>query len=68
MYDIKSLIPRDGNWQLINAYGINNAGQIVVNESEPIHNLGRALLLTPIPEPAGLTLIVCCGLGFLRRR
>ena len=68
MYDIQSLIPRDGDWQLLNASGINNAGQIVVNESDPIHNLGRALLLTPIPEPAGLTLIVFCGLGLRRRR
>jgi probable HAF family extracellular repeat protein len=71
MYDIQSLIPRDGDWHPIGATGINDAGQIVVNEAglDMSHNsLSRSLLLTPIPEPAGLALIVCCGFGLLRPR
>lgn len=48
-------------WLLMNATGINNAGQIVgVGE---IDDQSRAFLLTPVPEPSSFGLLVgmvCC--------
>jgi len=62
MIDLNGLIPGGSGWQLLEAYGINNAGQIVgeglLNGQPHAFQLdpasvgtGFALSLAPIPEP-----------------
>jgi probable HAF family extracellular repeat protein len=66
MTDLNTLTPGSG-WTLTQARAINDLGQIVgyrINPSGQEH----AFLLTPIPEPAGLSLLVLAGLSLLRRR
>jgi hypothetical protein len=43
--------------------GINNLGQIIANDE-----FGHAFLLTPIPEPATLSLLALGGLLLAHRR
>jgi probable HAF family extracellular repeat protein len=54
MRDLNLLIPPGTGWVLNRAFGINDAGMITgwgtINGQE------RAYLLTPVPEPSGLTL------------
>jgi len=52
---------------LRSAFAINDNGQIVGIGSDAQGN-GRAFLLTPIPEPATLSLLALGGLALLRRR
>ena len=54
-------------WSLTEATAINNVGQIVGMGWNP--SGGReAYLLTPIPEPATLAVLLLGGLALLRRR
>lgn len=66
-YDLNDLIPPDTNLDLWYAFDINDSGQIVgygwTDEWEV-----RSYLLTPIPEPATLSLLVLGGLVLIRRR
>jgi probable HAF family extracellular repeat protein len=73
-YYLEDLIPSDSGWsRLIQATDINDAGQIVGwgrREGSAWH----AFLLTPIPEPTSVTLLLLCMLalpscaGHARRR
>lgn len=64
LYDLNDFLPPDSGWVLNGATAINESGWIV---GVGVHNgVGRAFLLTPVPEPATLTLVVLGGL-FLRR-
>ena len=48
MADLNTRIPADSGWTLVQAYAINNAGQIVCagrRDREAVH----VLLLTPLP-------------------
>jgi probable HAF family extracellular repeat protein len=54
MRDLNDLIPPGSGWELLNARGINDFGQIV---GEGIFNgQYRAYVLTPVPEPSSLLL------------
>ncbi|MCX5653460.1 MAG: PEP-CTERM sorting domain-containing protein [Planctomycetota bacterium] len=74
MADLNTLIAPLLGWTLIEAVGINDSGQIVVNGIDGEFIGGtltgnyRAFLLTPIPEPATLSLLALGGLLALRRR
>ena len=48
LLDLNSLIPADCGWQLLNAYGINNAGQIV--GTGLYDGQSSAFLLDPAPQ------------------
>lgn len=64
--DLNSLIPPDSGWALELANDINEGGQIV--GWGRYGGDSRAFLLTPVPEPATLALLVLGGLGVLVRR
>jgi probable HAF family extracellular repeat protein len=54
MINLNWLIDPTLGWHIGRAYGINDAGQIVGLAT--INNEGRAVLLTPVPEPSMLLL------------
>lgn len=62
MYDLNDRLDESGTgWYLIDAYAINNRGQIVGRALNP-YGGGEAFLLTPIPEPSSLLALLCgCG-------
>lgn len=66
MLDLNDLVLNGSAWELMRADGINDNGQIV---GQGFHdgNL-RAFLLTPIPEPGSLGLLIVAGLVLLVRR
>lgn len=72
--DLNTLIDPATYWHLINAYDINNAGQIVGLGYHDLDGPGgndpvvRAYLLTTVPEPEGLALTALAALPALRRR
>ncbi len=55
-------------WDLIEAYDINNLGQIVGYGINPGKDGVHAFLLTPVPEPVSLTLLALGGLPLIKRR
>jgi probable HAF family extracellular repeat protein len=57
MTDLNSLIPANSDWDLINAEGINNSGQILGFGTNPSGQTD-AFLLTPTPEPSTVALSV----------
>jgi len=63
---VNDLLP---DWSVRSLNDINDAGEIV-GQARYLHDgLGRrAVLLTPIPEPATLTLLAMGGLALVRRR
>ncbi len=71
IFDLNSLIPQGSGWQLTQAFGINNAGQIVGQGM--IDGAQHAFLLTPqaVPEPQTFVLYVVAtfvGVCNLRRK
>lgn len=68
LFDLNSLVLAGNGWNLLSAQAINNEGQIV-----GFGTFGgdtRAFLLTPVPEPAALSLATLSAIGasILRRR
>jgi probable HAF family extracellular repeat protein len=66
MYDLNDLVAPGSGWELIDAQDINASGQIVGNGL--INGETHAFLLTPVPEPGSLTLILLGGWAMIRRR
>lgn len=78
LYDLNGLLGPGSAWQLLAAYGMNNAGQIVGKGL--YKGVEQAFLLTPmfsppasnletgIPEPASLWLVGVTALGYLALR
>jgi probable HAF family extracellular repeat protein len=67
MVDLNTLIPSDARWSLSTATGINDNGQIVGTGFSP-SGQQHAFLLTPIPEPATLSMLaLVCVVVMLRR-
>jgi probable HAF family extracellular repeat protein len=57
MTDLNSLVPANSDWDLIDAEGINDNGQIVGYGTDPSGETA-AFLLTPVPEPSSVALCV----------
>ena len=67
MLDLTTLLDASGQgWTLHFAFDINNRGQIVATGI--FNDVPQAVLLTLVPEPAGLTLLPLAGITLLRRR
>ena len=67
MSDLNAMIPGDSGWTLLEAADINENGQIVGKGIAP-NGRQHAFLLTPVPEPATLSLLALGGLAVIRRR
>ncbi|HEV8379679.1 MAG TPA: hypothetical protein VGP99_12575 [Tepidisphaeraceae bacterium] len=65
--DLNQFIDPASNWRLTESTDINDLGQIVGRGINPIGAL-HAFLLTPIPEPASICMLVLPIMGFMRRR
>jgi len=64
MQDLNDLLHESGNgWVLIGATAINNAGQIVGWGLNP-DGVPRGFLLTPVPEPRTLTMMIVAVVFF----
>jgi uncharacterized membrane protein len=66
LYDLDDLIPADSGWDLTTAVKINNRDQII--GVGVFNNEGHAYLLTPIPEPGTLAMLLLGGVAVLRRK
>jgi probable HAF family extracellular repeat protein len=64
--DLNNLIAPGSGWVVDRAYGINDAGQIVgIGAFSGVY---RAVLLTPVPEPTTLLLLLAVHVGWSRWR
>jgi probable HAF family extracellular repeat protein len=64
MIDLNSSIDPHSGWTLAEAHAINNAGQIVGFGTNALGKT-HAFLLTPVPEPSTLALLVMGGIGLI---
>lgn len=64
--DLNDVVSPGLEWFLVEATGINDAGQIIAYGERASWG-DHAFLLTPIPEPATLSLLALGGLVALRR-
>jgi probable HAF family extracellular repeat protein len=67
MYDLNALLPAESSWRLIEAYDINNAGQIVGYGTNSIGESHAFLLTIAVPEPGTFALVALGGCLMLRR-
>ncbi|MCY2954484.1 MAG: hypothetical protein NTU53_21345 [Planctomycetota bacterium] len=69
MFDLNDLLttPFPAGWGLHDASDINNKGQIAANSYDRWGNI-HAFLLTPVPEPSCLSIMLVAALGLVRRR
>jgi probable HAF family extracellular repeat protein len=67
MTDLDSLIDPSSGWTLRYAFGINDSGQIVGDGLDPA-GIEEPFLLTPVPEPATVSLLLIGSAGIFMRR
>jgi probable HAF family extracellular repeat protein len=68
MIDLNTLLPAGSGWELVTAYGINNAGQICGEGLIGGETHAFLLTPTPAPEPGALVLLTAGGAGLRRSR
>lgn len=70
LFDLNTLIAGDFDFVLTSARGINEGGQIAATGFFADTQTTRAILLTPVPEPATMLGVLAfgAGAGFLRDR
>jgi probable HAF family extracellular repeat protein len=66
MRDLNSLIDQFSGWDLQTGWAINDAGQITGYGI--LNGKARAFLLTPVPEPSAIVLMLLSLLGLLPKR
>jgi probable HAF family extracellular repeat protein len=64
MTDLNDLVGPLTGWEIIGARDINDSGQIIAFGRNSL-GIGRALLLSQVPEPSSLLLISLGGMGFI---
>jgi len=57
MFDLNLIVDRPGVWSILDAYGINDAGQIAATACTEFGDC-RAVLLNPVPEPQPAALLL----------
>jgi probable HAF family extracellular repeat protein len=67
MFDLNDLVDPSSGWILNRATGINDFGQIIGQGTNPSGQLD-SFLLTPVPDPAALPLLLFPATLLLRRR
>jgi probable HAF family extracellular repeat protein len=67
LVDLNDVTAGLGAQVLMDAVGINDAGQIVTNSCDEL-GFCAPVLLTPIPEPSAVALLLAGGLGLLWHR
>jgi probable HAF family extracellular repeat protein len=67
MVDVNSLLPELSGWQLYSANAINNLGQITGEGIDP-SGQDVAYVLTPVPEPETVALLIGSAALVMRRR
>jgi probable HAF family extracellular repeat protein len=67
MHNLNDLIPQGSGWVLNKAYDINELGQIVGYGVNPDGHT-RGFLLTPIPEPSALALLLVAVVAMMLRK
>jgi probable HAF family extracellular repeat protein len=65
VHDLTAMLPP--GWQIISAQAINDQGQIVGWGSFEGDSRVRGLLLTPVPEPAGISMAILATAHLVRR-
>lgn len=70
LVDINDLIPETSDFVLTSARGINEKGQIAATAFFSDSQTTRAVLLTPVPEPASMLGVLAfgAGAGILRKK
>jgi hypothetical protein len=66
LYDLNDLIPAGSGWDIQTAVEINNRNQIV--GTGILNGEGHGYLLTPVPEPGTMGLLLLGGAVVVRRR
>lgn len=69
LYDLNSLIvSAPGHWSVLDAYSINDNGQIAAFGYNWDQDYWHGVLLNPVPEPSSLSVLAVAGLAFLARK
>jgi probable HAF family extracellular repeat protein len=69
LYDLNDLLVNvPGRWSVMDAYSINDNGQIAAFGYDWNNDTWHGVLLNPVPEPATVTFLGLAAAGMLARR